>query len=217
VPVRLIDCAEAQLANAATAPITSGKHLIGSSQCAATAGDPLGGGSEPVVVPSVCCDGGSRARAMLTRQPYWETDTVPSLHSNLAAAASAAAAGFSAGVAAGWGAGACASGFGDNAQPAHDREINRTRSIRMRKLPKNRSSSGAAGRPPPTDAPVSALSIQWPGLIRTSSAGVFRWLDGLRPTRRRFAGNSVHAILKGHTRCAAGPISRLRTSLPERE
>jgi hypothetical protein len=40
------------------------------------------------------CDGGSRALAMATRQASCELETVPSLHSNLAGAASATGGGF---------------------------------------------------------------------------------------------------------------------------
>jgi hypothetical protein len=86
--------------------------------------------AELIGAGSVCCDGGSRARAMLTWQPVCEIEIVPSLHSNLAGAASATGAGFSA-AAACCGAGACATGFWNEAQPAHQTEINKTRSIRM--------------------------------------------------------------------------------------
>ena len=55
-------------------------------------------------LPSACCDGGSRARAMLIRQASRDTAVVPSLHSTLAGVASETSAG--AGVAGGGGAGA---------------------------------------------------------------------------------------------------------------
>ena len=57
-------------------------------------------------LPSACCDGGSRARAMLIRQASRDTAVVPSLHSTLAGVASETSAG--AGVAGGGGAGAAA-------------------------------------------------------------------------------------------------------------
>jgi hypothetical protein len=81
---------------------------------------------------SAACPGGSRARAMLTRQPDCEVEIVPSLHSNLAGAVSATGAVFSS-AAACWGAGACAAGFSDanQAQPAHQREINTAMPIRI--------------------------------------------------------------------------------------
>jgi hypothetical protein len=63
-----------------------------------------------VGIRSIVRPGGSRARAMLTRQVSCEFETVPSLHSNLAGAASATGGGFSS-AAACWDAGACAAGF----------------------------------------------------------------------------------------------------------
>jgi hypothetical protein len=77
---------------------------------------------------SVSCPGGSRARAMLTRQPYCEVETVPSLHSNLAGAVSATGAAFSNATAC-WG--ASAAGFSDMAQPAQQSEINTAMPIRI--------------------------------------------------------------------------------------
>ncbi len=123
--------------------------------------------AELIGAGSVCCDGGSRARAMLTWQPVCETEIVPSLHSNLAGAASATGAGFSA-AAACCGAGTCASGFWNEAQPAHQTEINKTRSIRMFAA-SGSYSSGPCGWPGwlPTHPPVSRLSIQRPAMIRT--------------------------------------------------
>ncbi|MDB5608998.1 MAG: hypothetical protein JWP25_5898 [Bradyrhizobium sp.] len=97
----------------------------------AFAGDTLVEGAELIGVRSVDCPGGSRARAMLTRQPYCETEIVPSLHSNLGGSASVAGTGFS-NAAACWGAGACATGFGDKAQPAQESEINKTGPVRIR-------------------------------------------------------------------------------------
>jgi hypothetical protein len=67
---------------------------------------------------------------MLTRQPCCEVDIVPSLHSNLAGAASATGAVLS-GAAACSGAGASAAGFSDRAQPAHQRQINTAMPIRI--------------------------------------------------------------------------------------
>jgi hypothetical protein len=80
---------------------------------------------------SAGCPGGSRARAILTRQPYCEVEIVPSLHSNLAGAASATGAVFSGAAACCWGAGASAADFSDKAQPAHQREINTATPIRI--------------------------------------------------------------------------------------
>jgi hypothetical protein len=79
---------------------------------------------------SVDCPGGSRACAMLTRQPCCEVEIVPSLHSNLAGAVSATGAVFSC-AAACWGAGANAAGFSDRAQPAQQSEINTAMPIRI--------------------------------------------------------------------------------------
>jgi hypothetical protein len=81
-------------------------------------------------VRSAGCPGGSRACAMLTRQPCCEVETVPSLHSNLAGAVSATGAVFS-GAAACWDAGANAAGFSDMAQPAQQSEINTAMPIRI--------------------------------------------------------------------------------------
>ena len=93
---------------------------------------------------SVCCPGGSRARAMLRRQPCCENEIVPSLHSNLAVAASATGADRS-GAAACCGAAACAAGFSDNAQPAHESEISTTMPIRICVASGNYSSGKRGG------------------------------------------------------------------------
>ena len=87
------------------------------------------------------CDGGSRARAMATRQASCELETVPSLHSNLGGAASATGGGFAV-AAAGRGAGACAAGFWKSAQPVHETAIDRARTNRTR---------AASGTPPAAD------------------------------------------------------------------
>ena len=60
---------------------------------------------------------------MLTRQPDCETEIVPSLHSNLGAS-SASTAGLAGTAAVCCAAGVCATGFGDQAQPAHENKIN---------------------------------------------------------------------------------------------
>jgi len=60
---------------------------------------------------------------MLARQPVCENEIVPSLHSNFGVA-SAAGAGIGA-AAVCCGAGACATGFWDHAQPAHESRINK--------------------------------------------------------------------------------------------
>jgi hypothetical protein len=81
-------------------------------------------------VRSAGCPGGSRACAMLTRQPNCEVEIVPSLHSNLAGAGSATGAVFSS-TAVCWGAGASVADFSDKAQPAHQREIKTAMPIRI--------------------------------------------------------------------------------------
>jgi hypothetical protein len=73
---------------------------------------------------------------MLRRQPVCETEIVPSLHSNLGGEASATGAGV--GAAACGGAALCATGFCDQAQPAHDSKISRAGPIRIASLPKSR-------------------------------------------------------------------------------
>ncbi|SDS24572.1 hypothetical protein SAMN05444158_1457 [Bradyrhizobium canariense] len=93
---------------------------------------------EPAGVWSADC-GGSRARAMLTRQPVCETEIVPSLHSKLGGEASAAGAGFG-GAAACSGAGTCATGFCDKAQPAHQSTMNKAEPVRIASLPEGYSS-----------------------------------------------------------------------------
>jgi hypothetical protein len=97
------------------------------------------GWGSPVVameLTGVCSAGcgGSRACAMLTRQPVCETEIVPSLHSKLADEASATGAGFC-GAAACCGAGFCAMGFCDKAQPAHESKINKAELARIASLP----------------------------------------------------------------------------------
>jgi hypothetical protein len=67
---------------------------------------------------------------MLRRQPCCEVEIVPSLHSNLAGAASATGAVFSS-TAVCWGAGASVADFSDKAQPAHQREIKTAMPIRI--------------------------------------------------------------------------------------
>jgi hypothetical protein len=115
----------------------SGKTLRGnrfprtaSGQRAASVGGWFAAGMELEGVRSADCPGGSRACAMLTRQPCCEVEIVPSLHSNLAGAASATGAVFSS-TAACWGAGASAAGFSDRAQPAHQKQINTAMPIRI--------------------------------------------------------------------------------------
>jgi hypothetical protein len=83
-------------------------------------------------------EGGKRARAMAIWQASCETETVPSLHSNLGVGAASAtggglaggggAVGDEAGTAAGGG--ACATSFWRSAHPAHDNMINRARAER---------------------------------------------------------------------------------------
>jgi hypothetical protein len=68
---------------------------------------------------------------MLTRQPVCETEMVPSLHSNLGVGSAAACGGIDA-AAACCATGACATGFGDKAQPAHDSRIDKAKPVRIR-------------------------------------------------------------------------------------
>jgi hypothetical protein len=118
-------------------------------------------------VRSVDSPGGKRARAMLMRQPDCETEVVPSLHSNLAGAASPSGSTFCS-VAACWGAGTCATGFCDQAQPAHESEINRTAPVRIRVASgKPRARPKALTWSTPPDRPVSSPNIQRLGTIRT--------------------------------------------------
>ena len=100
-----------------------------SAHRAASAGGWFAVGAEFEGTRSACCPGGSRARAMLMRQPDCEVEIVPSLHSNLGGVASATGAGFSSAAAC---CGATAAGFPDKAQPAHQREINTATPIRIR-------------------------------------------------------------------------------------
>jgi hypothetical protein len=67
---------------------------------------------------------------MLTRQPVCETEIVPSLHSNRGVG-SAAGGGIDA-AAVCCGAGACATGFGDKAQPVHESSIDKAKPVRIR-------------------------------------------------------------------------------------
>jgi hypothetical protein len=93
-------------------------------QCVVPVGAALPAGAGLAGRGSIVCDGGSRARAMATRQASCEVEMVPSLHSNLAGPVSATGGGLS-GAAACGGAGAWAAGF-DSAQAAHDRAISKT-------------------------------------------------------------------------------------------
>jgi hypothetical protein len=143
-------------------------------QRVASAGGWLAAGGELAGGRSAGCPGGSRARAMLTRQPYCDVEIVPSLHSNLAGAASATGgtgAIFS-GAAACWGAGASAAGFSNQAQPPHQRAIDTAMPIRIwlasrtlrRRCGWFRAMTNLAA---PTLQPMSSRSIQRPRMIRT--------------------------------------------------
>jgi hypothetical protein len=109
-------------------------------------------GADSTSARSVACPGGSRARAMLMRQPCCENEIVPSLHSNLAVAASAIGGDVS-GTAACCGAAACAAvGFSDKAQPVHESEISTTMPIRICAASENYSGGNRASsfRDPPS-------------------------------------------------------------------
>jgi hypothetical protein len=64
------------------------------------------------------------------RQPVCDTDIVPSLHSNLGVGSAAGAGVDTEAVCCG--AGACATGFGDRAQPALNSRIDKAKPIRIR-------------------------------------------------------------------------------------
>jgi len=94
--------------------------------------------------------GGSRARAMSTKQASCERETDPSLQVKPAGATSATGAGFSAATAC-WGVAACAAGFCKRAQPVHDRQIDKTRANRIFMAP------GQLVRPPVIGSVCSSL------------------------------------------------------------
>jgi hypothetical protein len=143
-------------------------------QRVASAGGCLAVGAELAGVRSAGCPGGSRARAMLTRQPYCDVEIVPSLHSNLAGAASATGgtgAVFSS-AAACWGAGASAAGFSSQAQPPHQRETNTAMPIRIWVASRTfRRRCGwflaMTNLAVPILQPMSSRSIHRPRMIRT--------------------------------------------------
>jgi hypothetical protein len=131
-------------------------------------------GISPVAEPALLggrppdCDGGSRACAMLTRQASCEVEMVPSLHSNLAGAASATGADFSAGLsaaAAGCGADASATGFWNRAQATHESAISTTTPNRICVAP---ATALAAKMMSFIESPsMGCLNIQRPRMIRT--------------------------------------------------
>jgi hypothetical protein len=104
---------------------------------------------------------------MFTRQPVCETEIVPSLHSNLGVG-SAACDGIEA-AAACCGAGACATGFGDKAQPAHESRIDKAKPVRIR------VASGKLQQPMGSRAnrQLHAFRLQRRRMIRTSRAIAF--------------------------------------------
>jgi hypothetical protein len=105
---------------------------------------------------------------MLTRQPVCETDIVPSLHSNLDVG-SAACGGF-AEVADCCGAGACATGFGDKAQPAHESRIDKANPVRIRVASGKLLQQPIGSR---ANRQLHAFRLQRRGMIRISRALAF--------------------------------------------
>jgi hypothetical protein len=105
---------------------------------------------------------------MLTRQPVWETEIVPSLHSNLGAG-SAACGGIDA-AAACCGAGACATGFGDKAQPAHESRIDNAKPIRIRVASGKPLQQPIGSTSSRANRQLHAFKLQRRSVIRTSRA-----------------------------------------------
>jgi hypothetical protein len=105
---------------------------------------------------------------MLRRQPVCETEIVPSLHSNLGVG-SAAGGGIEA-AAACCGAGACATGFGDKAQPAHESRIDKAKPVRIRVASGKRLQQPIGSR---ANRQLHAFTLQRCRMIRTSRALAF--------------------------------------------
>jgi hypothetical protein len=103
---------------------------------------------------------------MLMRQPVCETEIVPSLHSNRGAG-SAAGGGFDA-TAACCGAGACATGFGDKAQPAHESRIDKAKPIRICVASGKPFQQPIGSTSSRADRQLYALRVQRRSVIRTS-------------------------------------------------
>jgi len=99
-------------------------------------------------------------------QASCELEIVPSLHSNLAGAASATGGGM-AGAAACWGAGACATDFWKSAQPVHENEINKARADRTCVASGDTSSGRQGGFVSANPPACGHCSIQRPSMIRT--------------------------------------------------
>jgi hypothetical protein len=105
---------------------------------------------------------------MLTRQPVCETEIVPSLHSNLGVGSVACDGGEAA--AACCGAGACATGFGDKAQPAHESRIDKAKPVRIRVASGNLLQQPIGSR---ANRQLQAFRLQRRRMIRTSRAIAF--------------------------------------------
>jgi hypothetical protein len=109
---------------------------------------------------------------MLTRQPVWETEIVPSLHSNLGAG-SAACGGIDA-TAACCGAGTCATGFGDKAaQPAHESRMDKAKPIRIRVASGKPLQQPIGSTSSRANRQLHAFKLQRRSVIRTSRAQHF--------------------------------------------
>jgi hypothetical protein len=106
---------------------------------------------------------------MLTRQPVCETEIVPSLHSNLGVA-SAAGGGIDAAAACCCGAGACATGFGDKAQPAQESRIDKAKPVRIRVASGKLLQQPMGSR---DNRQLHAFRLQRRRMIRTSRALAF--------------------------------------------
>jgi len=133
---------------------------------------------------------------MLTRQPVCETEIVPSLHSNLGVG-SAACGGIDA-AAACCATGACATGFGDKAQPAHESRIDKAKPVRIRVASGELLQQPTAATSSRANRPLHAFRLQRCGMIRTSRAAAFHG----SLTRR--------AALQMETKRAATRAGRLR-------
>jgi hypothetical protein len=108
---------------------------------------------------------------MLTRQPVCEIEIVPSLHSNLGTG-SAACGGIDA-AAACCGAGACATGFGDKAQPAHESRIDKAKPVRIRVASGKPFQQLIGSTSSRANRQLHAFRLQRRGVIRTSRAAAF--------------------------------------------
>jgi len=156
---------------------------------------------------------------MLTRQPVCENEIVPSLHSNLGGVS--AAGGGVAAAAVCCGAGACATGFGDKAQPAHESRINKAKPIRIRVAsgkPHSAADAVDVVARQPAAKRVQHTTAQPDSDIRANAFRAGRWTGAILKWKQtsRDAGAAA-ALALSVPRDGSAKISKRRSSPPGRE